>query len=134
MDGKYDDIINLPHYQSSRRPHMPASERAAQFMPFAALTGYDAAIAEAGRRTEEFREVDESEKAVLDETMHYLQTRGEDRPMITVRHFVPDLLKEGGAYVETTGRFIKANRIKKVLVLENGIEIEIDKITGIQLQ
>lgn len=130
MSGKYDDIIDLEHHQSDRRPHMPVSERAAQFMPFAALTGYDAAIAEAGRLTEHFREMDESEKVILDETLRRIR-ESEVRPEIIVERFVPDLVKEGGAYVETEGRFLKVDAAQRELVLEGGERIELEKIVKI---
>ena len=113
---------------------MPLSERAAQFMPFAALTGYDAAIAEAGRQTEEFREMDESEKAVLDETLRALEERKEERPEIKATYFVPDPVKDGGAYVEVTGKFVKVDRIKRVMLLEGGTRIPLDEITRIMIQ
>lgn len=134
--GKYDDIINLPHHQSDRRPHMPVTERAAQFSPFAALTGYEAAINEAGRLTEAFRELDEDEKEKLDKTLRRLQENRERKPETYVLYFEPDPLKEGGAYVEVTGRFVKVDRSERVLVLEEegfGIRrIEISRIADIQ--
>ena len=132
--GKYADILDLPHHQSSRRPRMPLSERAAQFMPFAALTGYDAAIAEAGRLTEEFREMDESEKAGLDETLRMLEERKGERPEIKTTYFVPDPVKDGGAYVEVTGNFVKVDRAKRVMLLEGGTRIPLDEITRILIQ
>lgn len=133
MGGKYDDIMDLPHHQSNRRPHMPVAERAAQFMPFAALTGYDAAIAEAGRQTERFREMDESEKILLDDTLRRIR-ESEVRPEIVVERFVPDLVKEGGAYVETAGRFLKVDAAQRELLLEGGERIELDKIVKITIK
>ena len=137
----YEDIMELPHHQSSRRPHMPLNERAAQFSPFAALTGYEAAITEAGRLTESFRELDENEKAALDEMLQYLRKNKEARPEITILHFVPDEVKEGGAYVETEGRFLKLQVTGRELVLETGegkdreqSRISLDHIAGIWLR
>lgn len=137
----YEDIMELPHHQSSRRPHMPLNERAAQFSPFAALTGYEAAITEAGRLTESFRELDENEKAALDEMLQYLRKNKEARPEITILHFVPDEVKEGGAYVETAGRFLKLQVTGRELVLETGegkdreqSRISLDHIAGIWLR
>jgi hypothetical protein len=137
----YEDIIELPHHQSSRRPHMPLNERAAQFSPFAALSGYEAAITEAGRLTESFRELDENEKAALDEMLQYLQKNKAARPEIVISHFVPDEVKEGGAYVETEGRFLKLLAAGREIVLETGDGIEgeqsrisLDRIAGIWLR
>ena len=137
----YEDIIELPHHQSSRRPHMPLNERAAQFSPFAALSGYEAAITEAGRLTESFRELDENEKAALDEMLRYLQKNKASRPEIVISHFVPDEVKEGGAYVETEGRFLKLLAAEREIVLETGDEkegeqsrISLDRIAGIWLR
>lgn len=137
----YEDIMELPHHQSSRRPHMPLNERAAQFSPFAALTGYEAAIMEAGRLTESFRELDENEKAALDEMLQYLRKNQDTRPEITILHFVPDEVKEGGAYVETAGRFLKLQVTGRELVLETGegkdreqSRISLDHIAGIWLR
>ena len=135
--NKYDDIINLPHHQSSGRPHMPVSERAAQFSPFAALTGYEAAIAEAGRLTESFREMDEGEKEKLDEALSFLEENRERRPEVILQHFVPDLVKEGGAYVETAGRYLKLDPQAKAMVLldENGekVSVELERVAKITI-
>ncbi len=138
---KYEDMINMPHHQSSRRPHMPLRERAAQFSPFAALTGYEAAITEAGRLTESFRELDENEKAALDEMLQYLQKNKEAHPEIVISHFIPDEVKEGGAYVETAGRFLKLQVTGREIVLETGegngreqSRISLDHIAGIWLR
>lgn len=135
---KYEDLMDLPHHQSDRRPHMPMNERAAQFSPFAALTGYEAAIAEAGRLTEAFRELDENEMEKLDRTLRLLREKGEGKSEISVLHFVPDLLKEGGAYVESTGTFIKVDPNEKVLVLKEKddemIRIELARIADISMK
>ena len=136
--GKYDDIIDLPHHQSDRRPHMPVTERAAQFSPFAALTGYEAAITEAGRLTETFRELDEDEKEKLDETLRLLQENREGRPEVTILYFEPDLLKEGGTYLEVTGRFLKVDQNKKVLIVKEEElgerQIAVSRIADIQMR
>jgi len=136
--GKYDDIMDLPHHQSDRRPHMPVTERAAQFSPFAALTGYEAAITEAGRLTETFRELDEDEKEKLDETLRLLQENREGRPEVTILYFEPDLLKEGGTYLEVTGRFLKVDQNKKVLIVKEEElgerQIAVSRITDIQMR
>ena len=120
---------------------MPLNERAAQFSPFAALSGYEAAITEAGRLTESFRELDENEKAALDEMLQYLQKNKAAHPEIVISHFVPDEVKEGGAYVETEGRFLKLLAAGREIVLEMGdgkegeqSRISLDRIAGIWLR
>jgi len=131
--GKYDDIINLPHHQSDHRPHMSLHDRAAQFSPFAALTGYEAAIEEAGRLTEGFREIDEGEKAALDETLSFLEAHKAEQPVIEVLHFVPDEKKAGGSYVETKGAYCKLDRSSKEIVLADGERIALYNIAEIRL-
>ena len=117
---------------------MPVTERAAQFSPFAALTGYEAAITEAGRLTETFRELDEDEKEKLDETLRLLQENREGRPEVTILYFEPDLLKEGGTYLEVTGRFLKVDQNKKVLIVKEEElgerQIAVSRITDIQMR
>ena len=131
--GKYDDIINLPHHQSDHRPHMSLHDRAAQFSPFAALTGYEAAIEEAGRLTEGFREIDEGEKTALDETLTFLEAHKAEQPEISVLHFVPDEKKAGGSYVETKGAYCKLDRSSKEIVFSDGERIALYAIAEIRL-
>lgn len=100
---KYDDIINLPHYTSSKRPRMAMIDRAAQFSPFAALTGYDAAVKETARLTEDRVELDEYQKSALNDRLQILQERLSDTPVISIKYFVPDERKSGGAYCTETG-------------------------------
>ena len=95
---KYSDIINLPHPESRTHPRMPRSDRAAQFAPFAALTGYDDAVAEAGRLTSSKIELDENELERLDRALAYLTEHQAAHPAVTVTYFVPDDKKSGGAY------------------------------------
>lgn len=92
--------------------------RAAQFAPFAALTGYDDVIAEEGRLTDAFHEMDESEKAKLDAMLLWLQAKRESHPEVKVLYFIPDQTKEGGSYEEAEGRFLKVDPYKRELVLE----------------
>ena len=93
---KYGDIIHLPHPVSEKHPRMPMQDRAAQFSPFAALTGYEEAIYETGRLTEEKTELGEEEKAILDRKQQLLLEKLDERPTLTVTYFVPDEKKSGG--------------------------------------
>ena len=101
--NQYEDIINLPHHVSTTRPQMPMSDRAAQFSPFAALTGYDAAIKETGRLTDTKIELDDEELHNLNLKFQFLVEHLEDEPEVAVTYFKADERKAGGAYLEATG-------------------------------
>ena len=131
--GKYDDIINLPHHVSSAHPHMPMRDRAAQFMPFRALTGYEDAVHETARLTEERVELTEDEKALLDTKLQRLADRLDSHPQVTLTWFRPDKRKTGGAYVTTTGQIRKIDDFEGVLILLGGERILIEDILDIQL-
>ena len=104
MSGKYDDIINLSHPTSKKHPRMPIRDRAAQFAPFAALVGYDDAVEETARVTDEMVEQSDEMKAVIDEKLRYLSERIGEMPTILVTYFLPDSKKSGGEYKIFEGR------------------------------
>jgi hypothetical protein len=128
MSGKYDDIINLPHPTSKRFSRMPLEERAAQFSPFAALTGYDAVIRETARLTDRRVELDECRRQELDAALRDLAARLDSRPEVLVTYFLEDTRKEGGEYVHVSGRLKKIDPFSRVLVLEDSTLIPIDDI------
>lgn len=128
----YDDMIDLPHYVSVKRKQMPLIDRAAQFAPFAALTGYDAAIKETGRLTEERVQLDEDRKAELDRILRLLTEKRAQAPDASIRYFRPDEKKDGGAYVTVTGRIRKIDDVERSVVLQDGREISIELITAIE--
>lgn len=130
--GKYDKIINLPHHVSSTRSHMTMIDRAAQFSPFAALTGYDAAVKETARLTEQQIELDEYEEATLDQRILLLQDRLKELPEVTITYFIPDERKDGGKYVSITGAVKKIDTYEKQLVLVNKSKIPIENILCIE--
>lgn len=101
--NKYDDIINLPHHQSRTRPHMSIYNRGAQFSPFAALTGYEDAVKETARLTNERQELSEERQAELSRKLTLLQNLGADQPEISITYFLPDEKKSGGVYDRVTG-------------------------------
>ena len=103
MSDEYRDIINLPHHVSSKRPQMSMLDRAAQFSPFAALTGYDDAIHETARLTNDKVDLSEEEKETLDRKQQILLERLGEHPALTVTYFIPDAKKSGGAYVTKSG-------------------------------
>ena len=126
MKHPYDDIIDLPHHVSKSHPQMSMYNRAAQFAPFAALTGHDAAITEAARLTDAELELSESDAEVLNRKLAYLQSLDE-KPTISVTYFVPDDRKKGGSYHTTSGIPDEG-----VLQFEDGTGISICRIRGIE--
>ena len=132
MSGPYDDIIHLPHSTSKNRPRMSIHDRAAQFSPFAALSGHAAAIAETARLTDRKLELDEDTKAGLDRRQAILLEHISERPEITVTWFRPDERKSGGAYITTTGRLKKIDEIERVLVLTDGIRIPLEDVASLE--
>ena len=125
---RYDDIINLPRHVSLSRPQMAVSDRAAQFSPFAALAGHEAAIRETARLTDERAELDENAKAVLDEKLRMIQEMLPAHPEITVTYFQPDAKKSGGAYVSVTGRVKKLDLYRQCLLMEDGLRIPLGEL------
>lgn len=130
MKHPYDDIIDLPHHVSERHPQMSMYNRAAQFAPFAALTGHNAAIIEAARLTEAEQELSESDAEVLNRKLAYLQSLDE-KPTISVTYFVPDDKKEGGSYHTATGIVKSVEPDKGVLQFEDGTGIPVIRIKDI---
>ena len=131
MSGKYDDIINMPYHGSKRQKKMSNIDRAAQFSPFAALTGHGEAVKETERLTESFLELDENVKVVLDERIQILKAVLPKRPEIRITYFVPDQRKEGGSYMEIRGVVKKISEFKRILSMEDGTEILFDHISEI---
>ena len=127
--GAYDDIIHLPHPTSVRHPRMSMIDRAAQFSPFQALTGYGDAIQETARLTGEKVELTEEEKAVLDEKLRLLADTGNEAAFT---YFQPDGKKSGGAYVTVLGAIKKLDPLEGRLVLSDGTAIPIDDILEIE--
>ncbi len=131
-DRKYDGIINLPHKQSFKRPQMSRIDRAAQFAPFAALTGYDDAITETGRLTDEKIEMSEEMLNVLNMKFQLLSdSLGEDNEVIFT-YFKPDKKKKGGAYVTAAGVVKKLDDYERLITLCDGTKIPMDDIFSIE--
>ena len=119
-NSKYDSIMNLPHRVSKTRPQMPMSDRAAQFAPFAALAGYDSAIKETGRLTDERIELDEEALTALDMKYQLLMDAFDDAPEVTVTYFRPDERKAGGKYVSATGVVKKVDDFERRITMQDG--------------
>ena len=129
--GKYDDIINLTHHESKKHPRMSNAARAAQFAPFAALTGYDDVIKETARLTSERIEINEELKVILDAKLQIIHDKVSAKPEVTFTYFVPDTKKDGGSYVTVIGKVIKIDEFSQKIILENRTEIPIPEIVDI---
>ena len=129
---KYDDIIDLPHHVSTTRPQMPRRDRAAQFAPFAALTGYGDAIKETARLTDERAELGEHELMELNAGIHILMERIDSHPQVEITYFKADERKDGGSYLKVRGCAVKLKEFERLLELEGGIQIPLDDIYKIE--
>lgn len=128
---RYDDILSLPHPTSLNHPRMSAGNRAAQFSPFAALTGYEAVIEETGRYTEERAELDDTEKATLNDRLRTILEHIGERPEVTVTYFLPDEHKSGGAYVNHTGAVKKIDEYERTIVFADKTTVPLEDIYAI---
>ena len=129
---KYKDIINLPHKQSSKRPHMSLLDRAAQFAPFAALTGYDDAIKETGRLTDERIEMSEEKLATLNARYQILVDHLGEEPEVAITYFVPYIYKTGGSYITTTGVVKKLDTYERLITMVDGARILMDDVLTLE--
>ena len=127
--GAYDDIINLPRPTSARHPRMPMADRAAQFSPFAALVGHEAAIRETTRLTDRRIELTEEEKAVLDEKLCLLLDTGGEA---VFTYYLPDEKKDGGTYVTAAGSVKRLDRLERRVILTDGAAIPVEDILEIE--
>ena len=132
MTGPYDDILHLPHPTSKRHPRMPIVDRAAQFSPFAALTGHRAAIEETARVTDRRIELDEDAKEQLDQTLQLLLERIDEQPEVTVTWFSPDKKKAGGQYHTATGKLKRIDSREGRLILTDGTQIPLEDLLEIR--
>ena len=128
MTGPYDDIIHLSRPVSKKHPPMPMTKRAAQFLPFAALSGFEGEIAEAARLTEAARSLGEDALAALDEQLTLLRQRLPDQPQITITRFVPDEKMAGGHYETLKGQVRRLDEIDRALILTDGTKVDLDAI------
>ena len=132
----YEDIIHLPRPVSKNHPPMPLRDRAAQFMPFAALTGYDAEIRESARLTEEEADLSEDLQVELNEKMALLQVDLQEgrQPQITVTYFRPDEKKSGGAYIVREGAVKKVDPYSGTMLLTDETRIPLSGIFDMELK
>ena len=132
MSENYDEIIDLPHHVSATRPQMSMMDRAAQFSPFAALTGYDAAIKETGRLTDQKVEMDAEALNILNMKFQILIDRLAEEPEVTFIYFKPDERKDGGAYIDVTGIVRKVDNFERLIVMQSGTKIPMDDVLEIE--
>ena len=130
--GNYDDIIDLPHHVSETHPPMSRADRAAQFSPFAALTGYDAAVRESARVTEQRIELDEGVKAELSARLNCILEHLPEHPQVSITYFMPDEKKSGGAYRTVTGAVRKLDGFAKTLTLVDGTVVPVEEMIHVE--
>lgn len=126
---KYADIIHLPHHVSPTRPRMSIEERGAQFSPFSALTGYDGAVRETARLTEQRMHLTDAAREELNSTLRFALEQG---CRVSVTYFVQDEKKDGGSYERVSGRIKKADRYRGAIIMEDGFAIPLEDICEMQ--
>ena len=132
IQNLYQEIIDLPHHVYKTHPQMPMSDRAAQFSPFAALTGYNSAIRETGRLTEERIELDEEALMALNMRYQLLIDSLKECPEVRITYFKPDERKSGGAYLTITGVVKKVDDYKRLITMQDGMIIPLDDVLMIE--
>lgn len=131
MNIPYSDIINLPHHVSHNHPQMSMHDRAAQFSPFAALTGYEDAIDETARLTDEKPELGEVKQAELNQRISFLMTHNDSKPEVVIEYFVPDERKSGGTCKTIHGSVRKFSLSERTMTMHDGIVMRMDDIISI---
>lgn len=130
---RYDDIIQLPHHQSTKRAHMSLHDRAAQFAPFAALTGHDAAIEETARLTEDEIILDDTAVADINEKLYEISQHLSEKWKVSITYFRPDVKKQGGAYITDVGIIQKIKEAEQLVIMDSGIVIKMEQIIRIEV-
>ncbi len=131
--SEFEDIINLPHHVSDHHPQMDRMRRAAQFAPFAALSGYGEKIAETGRYTEERTILSEEEADDLDRRLRHIVAMMDQKPTVRIRYFVPDAKKSGGSYVDVTGCVAKYKAFERLIIMEDGTIVPVPEIIDAEM-
>lgn len=132
--SKYEDIINMPYKKSTVRPHMSLHDRAAQFAPFAALTGHEEAIEETARYTEEKIALDEGAIEAIAVKLYEISQNIQKKWNVSITYFRPDKLKQGGVYLTDVGTVKKVDDVRKVVIMDNGMNINMDCIVGVAVE
>ena len=132
MSGKYDDIINMEHPTSLKHPRMSRIDRAAQFSPFAALSGYEDAVEETARVTDEKRTLTDDEIDSINKKLNVILEHLRESPRVRIRYFVPDKRKDGGEYVTVTGTVKRIDEFESVILMSDGTLIPLADIRDIE--
>lgn len=134
--GEYDDIINIPRFVSKRYPQMSMHDRAAQFSPFAALTGYDDAIKETARLTDKKINLDEDVLQKLDEILFVIRKKLDSgqKCRTVISYFEKDLKKDGGGYLDISGEVKRIDEYRNVIVFMSGERIPISDVINIEIE
>lgn len=133
MNEKYKKIANMEHHQSLKHPHMSMHDRAAQFAPFAALTGYGEAVDETARLVDSVPILSDDENDILDEEIKKIREKINEQPEITVLRFIPDERKSGGKYEFFSGNIRRLDEVNRKMVFADGTEIYYDDIYKIEV-
>ena len=133
MNGKYDDIINLPHHVSTKRPQMSRSARAAQFAPFAAIVGFDDELEETARLTDAKPELEESEKEKINRVLLEIRDNPHKETAVELTFFRPDGRKDGGAIITRPCSVRRIDEIERKLIFSDRSEIEFDNILSMKI-
>jgi len=133
-ENKYSDIIALPHHISAGRKQMSLYDRAAQFSPFAALTGHDEALKETARLTDGKPELDESEKLIISQKLQMIINLLPTQTSVSIMHFVPDRKKSGGKYLVSDGYIKKFDSFRRKIVMSDKTEIDVDNIINLEIE
>ena len=129
-EHRYDDIIDMPHHRSTERAHMSLYDRAAQFSPFAALTGHEEAIEETARLTEKQVILEENAIEKINRELYEIAQHPDERRSVSITYFRPDPYKEGGVYLTEVGVIRKLDEVEKVVIMESGLRIPMEHILG----
>ena len=129
--AKYDDIINLPHPEPQTHPRMSLENRAAQFSPFAALTGHNEAIKETERLTDQKIELEEDAITDINRTLMWIKDNIKSKPEVVVTYFVPDYKKSGGKYITATVNIVKIDELNHTVITADGLKIAVYNILEI---
>ena len=131
IEDNYEDIINLPHYEPKNHPRMSNYNRAAQFAPFAALTGYEEQVKETARLTDKRVEIDEGLRNLINSKLRIIDRNIKSKPEVTITYFVKDKKKNGGCYTTITGNVKKVDSIEEIIVLSDKTKINMKDILTI---
>ena len=132
-EHRYDDIIQLQHHQSTKRAHMSLHDRAAQFAPFAGLTGHEAAIEETARLTENEIMLDETAIADVNDKLYEISQHLAEQWRVSITYFKPDRKKQGGAYLTDVGVIRKINEIEQLIIMDSGMRIKMEQIIKVEV-